>query len=63
MVTPEQKLQWFRETNDLSQSEVAAHLFMCRETYSKTENGHRDLRSSEIAAAAELFGVQPGEFF
>ena len=51
------RLRWAREQAGLSQGQVARELGVHRPTISQIEAGKRNVRPDEIAALAELYGV------
>lgn len=52
-----------REQSGYTQEEVAAKLGLSRQRWILVEKGERDLSTEELSALAELFGVEPADFF
>ena len=51
------RLKELRTTKNLTQADVAAHLQIARESYSRYESGEREMTYDALIALAELFEV------
>lgn len=52
-----------RKYSNLTQKEVAAHLHMTQQQYSRFENGVFELNYQQIIALCELYNITPNELF
>ena len=62
------KMQWYRKQCSLSQERTAARLqvmglSVSREMLSQMELGRYSVPVDVLLALAEVYGIQPGEFF
>ncbi len=53
----ELRLKELRHHKKLTQADVAAHLSIARETYSRYESGEREMTYEALILLADLFGV------
>jgi transcriptional regulator with XRE-family HTH domain len=62
VVSHAKKLRYLRKKNDRTQVEVASHLGLSQQAYSKLEQGETTFSDETIEKIAEFFKITPAEF-
>lgn len=56
------KLRFLRKNHDKKQTEIASHLGLSQQAYSKLENGETSFSDETIEKISNFFGISPAEF-
>ncbi len=62
VVSHAKKLRYLRKKGDKTQAEIASHLKLSQQAYSKLENGETAFSDETIDKIAEFFKITPAEF-